>query len=153
MWVGVRSPSRTGSNTGEINTPLDLRVFSLTPLLSFQSIVWRGLLFSAFPYERTSGTVDLVGSEFQPGEVGTSDVDAADSLVRRKAPTGTRSQRLKLWVSLCSPSLSGIVDISISGSESRNVESRTSSSLIGSPRAMTGGVSDDGSSEGGGNEE
>lgn len=150
--MGVRSPSRTGSNTGEIVTPLDLREFSLTPFLSFQSIVWRGLLFSAFPYERTSGTEDLMGSEVQPGEVGTSEVDAADSLVRRKAPTGTRSQRLKLWASLCSPSLSGIVDVSISGSKSRNVESRTSSSLIGSLRPMSGGTSDDGSSEGGSNE-
>lgn len=150
--MGVRSPSRTGSNTGEIVTPLDLRGFSLRPFLSCQSIVCRGLLFSAFPYERISGTEDLAGSEVQPGEVGTSEVDATDSLVRRKAPTGTRSQRLKLWASLCSPSPSGVVDISISGSEPRNVESRTSSSLIGSPRPMPDGAPDDGSSEVGGNE-
>lgn len=147
----MRASSRTGSNTGEIVTPLDLRGFSLTALLSCQSIVCRGLFFIAFPYERASRTEDLAGSEVQPGEVGTSEVGATDSLVRRKAPTGTRSQRLKLWTSFCSPSLSGIVCICASGSESRNVESRTSSSLIGSPRPVSGRTSDDGSSEGGGN--
>lgn len=94
----------------------------------------------------------MAGSEVQPGEVGTSEVDATGSLVRRKAPTGTRSQRLKLWPRFCSSSLSRIACVRISGSESRNVESRKSSSLIGSPRLMSGGVSDGGSSEGGANE-
>lgn len=131
----------------------DLRGVSLAAFLSCQSIVLSGLLFSTFPYERTSEIVDFAGSEVQPGDVGMSDEDATDSLVSRKAPTGTRSQRSRLCTCLCSPSLLVAESLCVSGSESRNVESRTSSSWMGSPRVTSGMVSDAKSSEGGGNEE
>lgn len=86
----MRSPSRTGSKTGDIaisTIVLGLRGVDLVLLLSCHSIVPSDILRSPWSYERLSGTAEFEGSDVQPGEVAIS--DGTDSLVSLKALTGT----------------------------------------------------------------
>lgn len=150
----MRSPSRTGSRTGDITIStivFDLRGVDLALFLSCHSMMPNEVFRSTCSYERVSDTTDFEGSEVQPGEVAIS--EGTDSLVSLKALTGTRSHRFKLCTCFCIPfSLLEVVCACASGSESMNVVSRTSWSWMGSPRASSAMTSDDGSSEGGGNE-